>query len=204
MKWFELDSKDSPEDLRDGLNRRIRRVFVPAEEDLDKLNAEEIRDQHLLRISNVEPLEDDRPWEVARSGEEASYLAMSALMSELVGESEIMPEKEGYSLEKWMELLHGKCFVQCSELSLANVIACLDGGGNAIAYFPEQLWRSFYGEDFQNPLETLGFRTVRITDADADGIVYDDYASKDGRNRRMDNAAFEWLSNGGWMLEVYK
>ena len=208
MKPFEISSNDT-ENLRDAFNRRISKVFVPEEEDLENLNKRiiesEIHNTDLLVISNIDELEkNSEKWECSEIPSEASFITLNRLILELVGESELTPSFEGYSLSESIEVLEKHAFVQCTKLNLSNVIACLNNGGDIIAYFSDELWRSFFDEYFDSALEILGMRAVRITDIDDGIITCDDYSRKNGRGVKIDAETFEWLAENGIMLEVYK
>lgn len=228
MKPFEINNSDT-ENLKDAFNRRISRVFVPGEEELEELNRRiaesEIHNGELLMISNIQESEHFREeWECSEIPVRASYIALNLLITELMGESELEESVEGFSLAETMEILRRHAFVQCTELNFSNVIACLHSGGDIIAYFSDELWRSCFedGEASEKSAdksdktempapgginlmgEISGMRVIRITDVSDGVITCDDYMREDGRGTRIDCETFEWLSKNGMMLEVYK
>ena len=133
-------------------------------------------------------------------------LTVEKIMIELTGESWFDIDKEdGYSAGDIIEMLSQKAFVQLSELTIANIKACLENGGKIIAYFPDLVWREYFNQLSHLPSEVLGMRTVEIVKVlDDNAILINDLSSADGGKKRLDTTAFTWLAKDGWMLEVYK
>lgn len=221
MKPFEINNDDS-ENLKDALNRSINRVFVPGEEELydleQRIVESEIHDAELLLISNIDELQQDpENWEFSEIPGEASFIALNLLITELMGESELVKKTEGFTLAQSIDALKKHAFVQCTELNLSNITACLRNGGDIIAYFSEELWRSCFGKEeyisYETPVKSFrvslideipGMRVIKINDVRDGVIICDDYSMKNGKGIKIDYDTFDWLSQNGMMLEVYK
>lgn len=209
MKPFEMNK--SNDELRDANDKLIEILPIPNEEMLETLTVQIINESNMDRvclISNIndEIGEEDEGWNVSDVPAKVTKLTIEKVMIELTGESWFCIDKEdGYSVGEIMEMLSQKAFVQLSELTIANIKACLDNGGKIIAYFPDLVWREYFNQLPALPGEVLGMRTVEIEKMmDNGGIVINDRSSADGKRKHLDQTSFAWLSKGGWMLEVYK
>lgn len=210
MNPFEI--KENIDDLRDANGKRIEVPPVPTAEMLERLIVQTINEsttEKLSIISNIddEVEEDIEEWKFSDCPDEVTKLTIERIMIELTGESWFGWDKEdGYSIGDMIELLSKKAFVQFSELTIANIKACLnDHNGKVIAYFPDLVWREHFNQLPSLPSEVLGMRTIEIVKMiDHDGMMINDLSSPEGRNKLLDKTSFDWLSKGGWMLEVYK
>ena len=197
-------------DLSDAFNRPIREVRVPSEDELEKLGelivSEQVHRTELLALSNIRETEEhDRNIEGSEVLALASWHAMSDLIEELVGESDIPQSDDGYSLLQSIGLLSRHAFVQCVPLSFANISACLDSGGDVIAYFSDSLWRGYFEDDASGASGISGMRAVRILSVEDDKVYCADYAARGGAVIRViDPDTLAWLGKDSWMLEVYK
>ena len=108
------------DNLRDAHYRRIARLHVPDSDSLEaaaQMRAEcEERLPGFSLLSNVEVQTQDETTEIARTQIEATTILLSRILRELTGESEFLPQNNGYSLGKNVEILSQHCFVQISEL----------------------------------------------------------------------------------------
>lgn len=209
MKPFEI--KKINDELRDANDKLIENPPIPNEETLEKLIVQTFNESDMERvclISNIthEIDEEDDGWKVSDVPAEVTKLTIEKVMIELTGESWFYNDKEdGYSVGETIEILSQKAFVQLSELTIANIKACMDNGGKIIAYFPDLTWREYFNQLPTLPSEVLGMRTVEIEKTmDNGGIVINDLSSADGKRKQLDMTSFAWLSKDGWMLEVYK
>lgn len=209
MRPFEM--KEFNDKLHDANNRLIENPLIPNDDVLKNLTIQMINDsdmESVRLISNVtdELDEEDEGWKYSDVPTEVTKLTIEKIMIELAGESWFNNDKEdGYSVGEIIEMLSRKAFVQLSELTIANIKACLDNGGKLIAYFPDLVWREYFNQLPSLPSEVLGMRTVEIEKiVDGEGIIINDLSSAEGRRKRLDMASFTWLSKDGWMVEVYK
>lgn len=209
MRLFELN--ESNDKLHDANDRLIENPLIPNDDMLKKLTVQMIHEsdtEQVRFISNVadEIDEDDEGWKYSDVPTEVTKLTVEKIMIELAGESWFNNDKEdGYSVGEIIEMLSRKAFVQLSELTIANIKACLDNGGKLIAYFPDLVWREYFNQLPSLPSEVLGMRTVEIEKiVDGEGIIINDLSSAEGKRKQLDMASFAWLSKDGWMLEVYK
>lgn len=212
MKPFEV--KEINNKLRDANDDLIEVPPVPNDNMLERLTIQTINDldtEKVRLISNIseeinEEDEDDEGWSFSDVPSKVTRLTIEKIMIELTGESWFGNDKEdGYSIGDIIEILSKKAFVQLSELTVANVKACLENGGKIIAYFPDLVWREYFGRLSSLPDEVLGMRTVEIVKmVDNNVIIINDLSCADDRKKQLDMTAFTWLAKGGWMLEVYR
>ena len=209
MKPFEF--KENKDELHDANDKLIEFPPVPTAEMLEGLKVQTINEFNMERlriISNIddEVEEDNEEWKFSDCPAEVTKLTIEKIMVELTGESWFGWDKEdGYSAGDIIELLSKKAFVQLSELTIANIKACLSNNGKVIAYFPDLVWREYFSQLSSLPSEVLGMRTVEIVKIiDNDGMIINDLSSAEGKNKQLDMTSFDWLSKDGWMLEVYK
>ncbi len=209
MKPFEV--KEDYDKLRDANDNPIELPPVPDEAMIERLTIQTIHDSNMEQvrlISNIaeEINEEDEGWKFSDVPSNVTKLTVEKIMIELTGESWFCNDKEdGYSAGDIIEMLSQKAFVQMSELTIANLKACLENGGKIIAYFPDLVWREFCHQLSHLPNEVLGMRTVEIDKVlDNNVILINDLSSPSGDKKQLDLAAFTWLSKDGWMLEVYK
>ena len=209
MKPFDMN--EVRDGLRDANDKLIEAPPVPNGEMLERLTVQMINESNMEKvrlISNIaeEISEEDEVWRYSDVPAEITKLTVEKIMIELTGESWFAHDREdGYSVGEIIELLSQKAFVQLSELTAANIKACLDNGGKLIAYFPDLVWREYFGQLPSLPGEVLGMRAVEIERMTGDGgMIVNDLSSAEGKGRRLDMASFAWLSKDGWMLEVYK
>ena len=205
-----FENQDIHDQLRDANDQPIE-VLIPDAGMMENLKVQTVLEENAERvriISNIadEVEEAEEGWKFSDVPAVATRLTVEKVMMELTGKSWFDSHREeGYSVGQIMELLSQKAFVQFSELTVANVKACLEQDGKIIAYFPDLVWREYFGYLSALPVETLGMRTVEIEKITDDGtIVLNDLSSADGRNIQLDLDSFAWLSKDGWMLEVYK
>ena len=197
--------------LRDANDNPIEIPPVPNDGMLERLTIQTINDSDMEQvrlISNIaeEIDEDDEGWKFSDVPSKVTKLTVEKIMIELTGESWFYIDKEdGYSAGDIIEMLSQKAFVQLSELTIANIKACLENGGKIIAYFPDLVWREYFNQCSHLPNEVLGMRTVEIVKVlDNNAILINDLSSAGGEKKQLDMTAFTWLSKDGWMLEVYK
>ena len=209
MKPFEVNEINNK--LRDANDNPIEIPPVPNDGMLERLTIQTINDSDMEQvrlISNIaeEIDEDDEGWKFSDVPSKVTKLTVEKIMIELTGESWFDIDKEdGYSAGDIIEMLSQKAFVQLSELTIANIKACLENGGKIIAYFPDLVWREYFNQLSHLPSEVLGMRTVEIVEVlDDNAILINDLSSADGGKKRLDTTAFTWLAKDGWMLEVYK
>lgn len=209
MKPFEVNEINNK--LRDANDNPIEIPPVPNDGMLERLTIQTINDSDMEQvrlISNIaeEIDEDDEGWKFSDVPSKVTKLTVEKIMIELTGESWFHNDKEdGYSAGDIIEMLSQKAFVQLSELTIANIKACLENGGKIIAYFPDLVWREYFNQLSHLPSEVLGMRTVEIVEVlDDNAILINDLSSADGGKKRLDTTAFTWLAKDGWMLEVYK
>ncbi len=209
MKPFEV--KDIHNKLRDANDNPVEVPPIPNDDMLERLTIQTINysDTERVRlISNIseEIDEDDEGWKYSDVPSKVTKLTIEKIMIELTGESWFSNDKEdGYNIGEIVEMLSQKAFVQLSELTIANIKACLENGGKIIAYFPDLVWREYYNLLSSLPSEALGMRTIEVVKViDNDVILINDLSSADGGKRQLDMTSFAWLAKGGWMLEVYK
>lgn len=209
MKPFEVNEINNK--LRDANDNPIEIPPVPNDGMLERLTIQTINDSDMEQvrlISNIaeEIDEDDEGWKFSDVPSKVTKLTVEKIMIELTGESWFYIDKEdGYSAGDIIEMLSQKAFVQLSELTIANIKACLENGGKIIAYFPDLVWREYFNQLSHLPSEVLGMRTVEIVEVlDDNAILINDLSSADGGKKRLDTTAFTWLAKDGWMLEVYK
>lgn len=209
MKPFDMN--EVRDGLRDANDKLIEAPPVPNGEMLERLTVQMINESNMEKvrlISNIteEISEEDEVWRYSDVPAEITKLTIEKIMIELTGESWFVHDKEdGYSVGEIIEMLSQKAFVQLSELTAANIKACLDDGGKLIAYFPDLVWREYFGRLPSLPGEVLGMRAVEIERMIGDeGMIINDLSSAEGKGRRLDMTSFAWLSKDGWMLEVYK
>lgn len=209
MKPFEVNEINNK--LRDANDNPIEIPPVPNDGMLERLTIQTINDSDMEQvrlISNIaeEIDEDDEGWKFSDVPSKVTKLTVEKIMIELTGESWFDIDKEdGYSAGDIIEMLSQKAFVQLSELTIANIKACLENGGKIIAYFPDLVWREYFNQLSHLPSEVLGMRTVEIVKVLNDNaILINDLSSADGGKKRLDTTAFTWLAKDGWMLEVYK
>ena len=209
MKPFEVKEIDNK--LRDANDNPIEIPPVPNDDMLERLTIQTINDSDMEQvrlISNIsdEIDEDDEEWKFSDVPSKVTKLTIEKIMIELTGESWFCNDKEdGYSAGDIIEMLSQKAFVQLSELTVANIKACLENGGKIIAYFPDLVWREYFKQLSSLPDEVLGMRTVEIVKMiDGNVILINDLSSADDGKKQLDMAAFTWLAQNGWMLEVYK
>lgn len=209
MKPFEVNEINNK--LRDANDNPIEIPPVPNDDVIKRLTIQTIHDSNMEQvrlISNIaeEIDEDDEGWKFSDVPSKVTKLTVEKIMIELTGESWFYIDKEdGYSAGDIIEMLSQKAFVQLSELTIANIKACLENGGKIIAYFPDLVWREYFNQLSHLPSEVLGMRTVEIVEVlDDNAILINDLSSADGGKKRLDTTAFTWLAKDGWMLEVYK
>ena len=209
VKPFEVNEINNK--LRDANDNPIEIPPVPNDGMLERLTIQTINDSDMEQvrlISNIaeEIDEDDEGWKFSDVPSKVTKLTVEKIMIELTGESWFDIDKEdGYSAGDIIEMLSQKAFVQLSELTIANIKACLENGGKIIAYFPDLVWREYFNQLSHLPSEVLGMRTVEIVKVlDDNAILINDLSSADGGKKRLDTTAFTWLAKDGWMLEVYK
>ena len=209
MKPFEVNEINNK--LRDANDNPIEIPPVPNDGMLERLTIQTINDSDMEQvrlISNIaeEIDEDDEGWKFSDVPSKVTKLTVEKIMIELTGESWFDIDKEdGYSAGDIIEMLSQKAFVQLSELTIANIKACLENGGKIIAYFPDLVWREYFNQLSHLPSEVLGMRTVEIVKVlDDNAILINDLSSADGGKKRLDTTAFTWHAKDGWMLEVYK
>lgn len=209
MKPFEVNEINNK--LRDANDNPIEIPPVPNDGMLERLTIQTINDSDMEQvrlISNIaeEIDKDDEGWKFSDVPSKVTKLTVEKIMIELTGESWFDIDKEdGYSAGDIIEMLSQKAFVQLSELTIANIKACLENGGKIIAYFPDLVWREYFNQLSHLPSEVLGMRTVEIVKVlDDNAILINDLSSADGGKKRLDTTAFTWLAKDGWMLEVYK
>ena len=208
MNIFDPENRDAI--LRDAFNRPIREVYVPSDSELrdlgDLVDTEQIHRTELLALKNQRETEEiHETLEGCERLERATRIALEALMEDLTGESEIPESDVGYSLSACIRLLEKHAFVQCSELTAANIEACLENGGTAFAYCSDSLWRGFFDETPAPGPEISGMRAVLIRGMNSEGFVCTDCAVfPQAVTRVIDARTIEWLGRGSWMLEVYK
>ena len=209
MKPFEVNEINNK--LRDANDNPIEIPPVTNDGMLERLTIQTINDSDMEQvrlISNIaeEIDEDDEGWKFSDVPSKVTKLTVEKIMIELTGESWFDIDKEdGYSAGDIIEMLSQKAFVQLSELTIANIKACLENGGKIIAYFPDLVWREYFNQLSHLPSEVLGMRTVEIVKVlDDNAILINDLSSADGGKKRLDTTAFTWLAKDGWMLEVYK
>lgn len=208
MKPFEINENNK---LRDANDKPIEIPPVPNDDVIERLTIQTIHDSNMEQvrlISNIttEVVEDDEGWRFSDVPSKVTKLTVEKIMIELTGESWFHNDKEdGYSVGDIIEMLSQKAFVQLSELTIANIKACLENGGKIIAYFPDLVWREYFNQLSHLPNEVLGMRTIEIIKIlDNNTILINDLSSADGGKRQLDMTAFAWLAKDGWMLEVYK
>lgn len=209
MRPFEMN--ETNDSLRDANDRLIENLPIPNSDMLEQLTVQMINESDAERvrfISNIadEVEEEDEVWKYSDVPTEVTRLTMEKIMIELAGESWLNNDKEdGYSIGEIIEILSRKAFVQLSELTVANIKACLDSGGKLIAYFPDLVWREYFHQLPSLPSEILGMRAVEIERLiDNEGMIINDLSSAEGKRKQLDMASFAWLSKDGWMVEVYK
>ncbi|MCD8107336.1 MAG: hypothetical protein LUE20_05170 [Oscillospiraceae bacterium] len=209
MKPFEITNKK--DELKNANGEIIGILPVPTDEMLEGLRIQTVNGSGMERLSvitNIEEdeTEEDEGWQFSEIPADVTRLTVERIMHELAGEGWFGFNKEdGYSISDIIELLSERTFVQLSELTLANIRACLGSGGKVIAYFPDLVWREYFGQLPTLPSEVLGMRVVEIAEIDNnDEITVNDLSDADGEGKRIDKGSFEWLSKDGWMLEVYK
>lgn len=209
MKPFEVGEFNNK--LCDANDNPIEIPPVPNDDMLERLTIQIISDSNMDQvrlISNIaeEVEEDDEVWKFSDVPSKVTRLTIEKIMIELTGESWFSNDKEdGYSVGDIIELLSQKAFVQLSELTIANIKACLENGGKIIAYFPDLVWREYFNQLPSLPSEVLGMRTVEIVKViDNDVTLINDLSSAEGSKRQLDMTSFAWLAKDGWMLEVYK
>lgn len=209
MKPFDIERANHG--LRDANDKLIEIVPVPGDDVLEMLTVQRVNEsaaERLNLISNIpdEADEETELWKYSDVPAKVTKLTVEKIMVELAGKSWFEREEDcGYSLGYIMDLLSEKAFVQLSELTLANIKACLGNGGKIIAYFPELVWREYFNQLPYIPKEILGMRTIEIEEAvDKEGLIINDMSSADGRKMLLEYASFGWLAKDGWMLEVYK
>lgn len=208
MKPFEVNENNK---LRDANDNPIEIAPIPDEDVIERLTIQTIHDSNMEQvrlISNIttEIDEDDEGWKFSDVPSKVTKLTVEKIMIDLTGESWFHNDKEdGYSVGDIIELLSQKAFVQLSELTIANIRACLENDGKIIAYFPDLVWREYFNQLSSLPSEVLGMRTVEIVKViDNDVILINDLSSADGSKKQLDMTSFAWLAKDGWMLEVYK
>ena len=209
MKPFEV--KENNNELRDANDNPIEISPIPDEDVIERLTIQTIHDSNMEQvrlISNIttEIDEDDEGWKFSDVPSKVTKLTVEKIMIELTGESWFCNDKEdGYSAGDIIEMLSQKAFVQLSELTIANIKACLENGGKIISYFTEMVWREYFNQLSHLPNEVLGMRTVEIVKVlDNNVILINNLSSADGGKKQLDMTAFTWLAKDGWMLEVYK
>lgn len=209
MKPFDVNETGG--ELRDANDKRIEILPVPSGDMLDRLTVQTISGADMERVRlisnfNDEIEEEDEGWKYSDAPAKATKLTIEKIMVELAGESWFGDEREdGYSAGEIIDMLSRRAFVQLSELTAANIRACLDNGGKVIAYFPDLVWREYFDQPASLPAEVPGMRAVEIESMAGDGgIVINDLSSAGGKGKRLDMATFAWLAKDGWMLEVYK
>lgn len=209
MNPFEVN--EIHDKLRDANDKPIEILPIPNDDMLERLIIQTINDSDMEQvrlISNIpeEMDEDDEGWKFSDVPSKVTKLTVEKIMIELTGESWFCNDKEdGYSAGDLIEMLSQKAFVQLSELTIANVKACLENSGKIIAYFPDLVWREYFNQLSHLPSEVLGMRTVEIVKVpDNNTILINNLSSANGGKKKLDLTAFTWLSKDGWMLEVYK
>lgn len=208
MKPFEINENNK---LRDANDNPIEIAPIPDEDVIERLTIQTIHESNMEQvrlISNIatEINEDDEGWKFSDVPSKVTKLTVEKIMIDLTGESWFHNDKEdGYSAGDIIEMLSQKAFVQLSELTIANIKACLENGGKIIAYFPDLVWREYFNQLSHLPNDVLGMRTVEIVEIlDNNAILINDLSSADGGKKQLDMTAFAWLAKDGWMLEVYK
>ncbi len=208
MKPFEI--KEIKDELRDANDRPIEIPHIPSEEMLERLTIQRINESTIERVNQITNIadeieEEDEGWKFSDVPAKVTKLTIEKVMKELTGKSWFTHDNEdGYSVGETIEMLSAKAFVQLSELTIANIKSCLDNGGKIIAYFPDLVWREYFGQLSSLPNEVLGMRTIEIIELVDNLIIINDLSSAEGKRKRLDQSSFAWLSKGGWMLEVYK
>lgn len=209
MKSFE--NKEVRDELRDANNTLIEALSIPSDEMLEELTVQIINESIMERVSLISNIiekitEEDEGWTWSEAPNEVTKLTIEKIMVELTGESWFDYEKdEGYSIGEIIELLSKRAFVQLSELTIANIRTCLENGGKVIAYFPDLVWREYFNQLVVLPNEVLGMRAIEVEEIlYNDGIIINDFSSVEGKRKQLDQTSFKWLSQNGWMLEVYK
>ena len=159
MKPFEENEFHNK--LRDANDNPIEILPIPNDGMLERLTVQTINDSDMERvrlISNIseEIEEDDEGWKFSDVPSKVTKLTVEKIMIELTGESWFRNDKEdGYSAGDLIEMLSQKAFVQLSELTIANIKACLENGGKIIAYFPDLVWREYFDQLSHLPNEVL-------------------------------------------------
>lgn len=206
-----FDVKGSNNTLRDANDHPIEVPPIPNDDVLERLTIQTMREpdmEQVRLISNIaaEIGEEEEGWKFSDVPSRATKLTVEKIMLELAGESWFRNDKDdGYSAGDIIEMLSQKAFVQLSELTAANIKACLENGGKIIAYFPDLVWREYFQQLSHLPDEVLGMRAIEIIEIfDDNAILINDLSSADGGKKRLEPAAFTWLAKDGWMLEVYK
>lgn len=209
MKTFDVKENDNK--LRDANDNPVEVPPIPDDDVIERLTIQKIHDSNMEQvwlISNItaEIDEEDEGWKFSDVPSKVTKLTVEKIMIELTGESWFCNEKEdGYSAGDIIEMLSKKTFVQLSELTIANIKACLENGGKIIAYFPDLVWREYFNQLSYLPSEILGMRTIEIVEIlDENAILINNLSFADGGKRQLDFTAFTWLAKDGWMLEVYK
>lgn len=208
MKPFEI--KENKDELRDANDRPIEIPHIPSEEMLERLTIQRINESTIERVNQITNIadeieEEDEGWKFSDVPAKVTKLTIEKVMKELTGKSWFTHDNvDGYSVGETIEMLSAKAFVQLSELTIANIKSCLDNGGKIIAYFPDLVWREYFGQLSSLPNEVLGMRTIEIIELVDNLIIINDLSSAEGKRKRLDQSSFAWLSKGGWMLEVYK
>ena len=204
MRPFEMWNKgDALRDANDGV---LEIPPVPDESAMERLAVETI-DEATAEISNVTmEIQEDEGWKFSDVPTEVTRQTVEKIMIDLAGTSWYHKENDdGLSASDTMGMLSERAFVQFSELTIANIKACLENDGKVLAYFPDLVWREYFDGLSAMPGEILGMRTVEIVAVTAEnGVIVNDLSSPEGRGMCLDPAAFQWLSKDGWMLEVYK
>lgn len=208
MSWFDFNS-DVEGTITDGLNRSIKEIVPPTQRQLEDLRkavkeSDEYRQEFLLIENTEEARETAEQVHYSELLNEAVAIALNDLIEDIVGESEILPEKNGFTLARILEILNRHAFVQTAKITKANIVSCLENGGEAMAYVYDDIWRDFFNDSYTCPFEISGMRIIRIKELRDDYIICRDYASPDGGGLKIDLLTFEWLGEGGILLEVYK
>lgn len=209
MKPFDVQENNNK--LRDANDNPIEVPPIPDDDVIERLTIQTIHDSNMEQvrlISNVtaEIDEDDEDWKFSDVPSKVTRLTIEKVMIELTGESWFSNDKEdGYSVGDIIEMLSQKAFVQLSELTIANIKACLENDGIIIAYFPDLVWREFFNQLSSIPGEVFGMRAVEIVSViDNNAILIHDLSSTGSGKKQLDMTSFAWLAKDGWMLEVYK
>lgn len=206
-----FEAKEIRDPLRDANDLPIDVPPVPDAGMLEELTIETVQydeTEPVQMITNFpeEIGEEEEGWRFSDVPSEVTKITVEKVMVDLTGTSWFGNEREeGYSVTEVMEQLSQKAFVQLSELTEANVKACLEQDGKIIAYFPDLVWREYFGQLPTIPAEVLGMRTVEIEEVtESNRVVVNDLSSANGGKQQLDMTSFTWLSKDGWMLEVYK